>query len=222
MSCNCRSGSNVPCASKSCRNTGAGCRAQPPAGGAAGVPLHFFAHLTPAQVVTFIDNPCVSETSPASPVSPATTGSPVSPVSPVSPATSPASPPTQVRAAADVDTAACGRVWLWFSPSFDCVKYRIEVFGATRVVQARLAIGPAGFVGTPVAILFDAGSGGAVDVNGVLQQDACLRNNNLLPCVQGPVNIAELYTLVREAAVYVDLVSLAYPDGVLRGQVFSP
>lgn len=194
------------CRNKSARST-ACCSNTLPQPGKVGAPIHFYAELTSAQVVALADSTCIVPPSPASPLSP------------LSPASA-SSPPAQVRAAADIDTTSCGRVWLWFAANFDSVRYRVEVFQGKRITGAYLHAAPAGYEGAAVAVLFES-LADPVDVNGHLVEKV-LHNGDLIPCVDGPINIAELYTLVRDSAVYVDITSQAYPSGVLRGQIFSP
>lgn len=114
-----------------------------------------------------------------------------------------------------VETTAQGQATLKFSKDGMSVSYKINVAQLENVVGAHLHLAPAGSNGPVVVNLLPAGVSGKV--NGTLTEGTFTAAN-----LAGPLagmTLEDLRTAMMEGNIYVNVHTMAYPGGQVRGQV---
>jgi len=126
-----------------------------------------------------------------------------------------------------VETATTGQLTLTFDPALASATFRFQVNQGEDITQAHLHCAPAGVNGPVTVFLFPAGPppSPGMDINGLLAEGA-LTNASVVAevdciatCDQPVNNIASLRAAILEGCIYVNVHSVAQPDGVIRGQV---
>jgi hypothetical protein len=120
-------------------------------------------------------------------------------------------------------TSAWGSAFFSFAPDFSRVAYRLKLRGGTRLTAARLRCGLTGNTGPVIAELLPPVSGGW---SGSLNLTAVLTAANLnggMDCAaaigQTIADLADLASAMANGRTYVDVISAAFPEGEIRGQV---
>jgi hypothetical protein len=122
-----------------------------------------------------------------------------------------------------VDTNAQGQAILKVSKDETSVDYKLIVANIEDVTQAHIHCGAEGVNGPVVVFLFGFVAGG-VDVNGVLSEGS-FTNANILPrpdspeCPGGVANLDDLLAKIRSGDAYVNVHTVAWPGGEIRGQL---
>ena len=117
-----------------------------------------------------------------------------------------------------------GVLKLKFNSNLSKIAYALYVFNATendnRIVGAHLHLGGANTNGPVVVDLF---GGPARNVNGLLVK-GLIDNRSIEPLGMEDLpainTVASLYQAIREGALYVNVHSQQFPDGVVRGQIY--
>lgn len=100
------------------------------------------------------------------------------------------------------------------------LSYKLIVANIENVTQAHIHCGDATVNGSVLVFLFGFAPGG-VDVNGVLAEGV-ITQANIRPTHPSCPNIdtfAELLELLRNGTAYVNVHTVAYPGGEIRGQI---
>jgi len=116
-----------------------------------------------------------------------------------------------------VDTEASGMAIFRSTP--ENIWYLINVTRIDNVTSAQIRSGDIGEKGPIVASLF--GTNGTVtgDINGTLTQGKITST-----MLQGPYtgkSLSELALAMKNATTYIDISTVDYPDGEIRGQIMS-
>lgn len=127
------------------------------------------------------------------------------------------------RVAANTDNIR-GVLKLKFNSSLSKLAYALYVFNATahdnQITGAHLHVGGASSNG-PVAV--DLFNGPPRNVNGLLIK-GLIDNRSIEPLTIEDINainsVASLYQAIREGALYANVHSQQFPDGVIRGQIY--
>ncbi|KAL7565750.1 hypothetical protein ACA910_010190 [Epithemia clementina (nom. ined.)] len=115
----------------------------------------------------------------------------------------------------EVDTMTTARVAMTIDEGLSMIGYDLSVFQGHGIVQAHLHCQVAGQNGPVIAFLFQSEEG--VNVDGHLSSGV-LKNADLLETDCG-TNIASLTEAMLYGSVYLNVHSVDYPNGVVRGQV---
>lgn len=120
-------------------------------------------------------------------------------------------------------TRNSGKVQLHFAPNFSKVWFELKVKRSRDITQAHLHFGQAGENGRVVAFLLaNGGTPAGPPAVGFRGWARGLLTAQDLIEGEPPVNtIAQLYQRIRDGEIYVNVHSVEYPAGVLRGQVFA-
>jgi hypothetical protein len=116
-----------------------------------------------------------------------------------------------------VDTSSSGMAV--FKITQDNMGYIINVTGIDKVTSAHIHSGGIGENGPIVALLF--GTTGTVtgNINGTLTQGNV--SGEMLTDQLGAMRLSELALLMKHSTAYVDLHTVDYPNGEIRGQIMS-
>jgi hypothetical protein len=125
-----------------------------------------------------------------------------------------------------VTTDTRGKVKLRFNNAETKIKFRIKLRKGVRITQAHLHCAPEGANGPVVAFLAGFHDLGW-DVNGNWIRKTTLTNANIIPtdpgtdarCPDTIDTIADLLDSMLDGNIYVNVHSMANPDGEVRGQV---
>ena len=124
-----------------------------------------------------------------------------------------------------VSTDTRGKVKLKFNNAETKIKFRIKLRKGVRITQAHLHCAPEGANGPIVAFLAGFHDLGW-DVNGNWIRKTTLTNDNILAdntpgtnCPDDIDTIADLLDSMLDGNIYVNVHSVANPDGEVRGQV---
>ncbi|HZD33633.1 MAG TPA: CHRD domain-containing protein [Nitrososphaeraceae archaeon] len=117
-----------------------------------------------------------------------------------------------------VDTSASGMAMFRSTPA-GYIWYLVNVTGIDRITSAQIHRGDIGENGPVVALLL--GSNGTVtgDVNGTLTQGKI--TSSMLEGPYAHVNLSQLALAMSNATTYIDVSTVDYPDGEIRGQIMS-
>jgi len=129
-----------------------------------------------------------------------------------------------------VTTSTTAKVVLHFARDLSHFKFVLDIYDGHKVTMAHLHCATAGMGGTPVIFSFGK-NGEAKDgmyVNEMLS-DGSLTSHDLLPgdysnmfaCGVPINNIASLYKAVLERKIYVNVHTIAHPNGEVHGQVIN-
>lgn len=122
-----------------------------------------------------------------------------------------------------VDTNAQGQAILKISSDESSMDYKLIVANIKDVTQAHIHCGAEDVNGPVVAFLFGFDPAG-VDVNGVLAEGT-ITAANVIPrpdseaCPGGVANLAELIAKIRSGEAYVNVHTIDWPGGEIRGQL---
>lgn len=122
-----------------------------------------------------------------------------------------------------VDTNARGVAILQLSKDGTQLSYKLIVANIQNVTQAHIHCGAAGVNGPVVAFLFGFDPAG-VSSNGVLAEGT-ITAANVIPrpdspaCPGGVANFDDLLAKMRSGDAYVNVHTIAYPGGEIRGQI---
>jgi hypothetical protein len=116
-----------------------------------------------------------------------------------------------------VDTNASGMAMFKSTPG--SIWYLLNVTGIDKVTSAQIHGGDIGENGPVVALLF--GSNGTVTggINGTLTEGEM--TSSMLEVPYARSNLSQLALAMNNATVYVDVSTVDYPDGEIRGQIMS-
>lgn len=117
-----------------------------------------------------------------------------------------------------------GVLKLKFNSSLSKLAYALYVFNATnrdnKITMAHLHVGGASSNGPPAVDLFN---GPARNVNGLLIK-GLIDNASIEPLVIDDINainsVASIYQAIREGALYANIHSEQFTDGIIRGQIY--
>lgn len=117
-----------------------------------------------------------------------------------------------------------GRLLLSFNETFTRARFRLYVFGAIGItsnfiLSASLRRGRADVNGPLIVSLFTSGIQTGTPVNGLLSE-GYIGNENIRP-VADINSVTSLYSAIRRGRVYVNVTSVAFPAGAIRGQIFA-
>jgi hypothetical protein len=121
-----------------------------------------------------------------------------------------------------VDTRAHGRAGLHISKDGDAIRYRLTVANINDVTQAHIHCGEEGVNGPVVAFLY--GFGPTVTPHGVLSSGV-ITEADVIPrpdsaeCPGGVANLDDLVEKLQDGGAYVNVHTVAFPGGEIRGQV---
>ena len=122
-----------------------------------------------------------------------------------------------------VDTDAGGLAVFHLSKDGTELRYKLIVTNIEGATQAHIHCGSADVAGPVVAFLFGFDPAG-VTVNGVLAEGT-ITAANVIPrpdspaCPGGVANFDELLAKIRSGDAYVNVHTLVYPAGEIRGQI---
>jgi hypothetical protein len=116
-----------------------------------------------------------------------------------------------------VDTNASGMAMFKSTPGN--IWYLLNITGIDKVTSAQIHSGDIGENGPIVALLF--GSNGTVtgDINGTLTEGEM--TSSMLEGQYARANLSQLALAMNNATVYVDVSTVDYLDGEIRGQIMS-
>lgn len=114
-----------------------------------------------------------------------------------------------------------GILKLKFNSSLSRVAYAVYVFKATnpnnKITAAHLHLGTANLNGPVIVELFN---GPARNVDGILI-NGLIDNSNIIIADQLINSVASLYQAIRDGILYANVHSQSFPDGIIRGQIYS-
>ncbi len=122
-----------------------------------------------------------------------------------------------------VDTLAQGQVILHVKGNDSALTYKLIASNIDGVTQAHIHCGTEGVNGPVVAFLYGFNAAGTSS-NGVLSQGT-ITNANIIArpssaaCPGGVANLGDLLAKIRSGGAYVNVHTLVYPGGEIRGQV---
>jgi hypothetical protein len=122
-----------------------------------------------------------------------------------------------------VDTKAAGNTILQLNKEGNELRYKLIVANIENVTQAHIHCGPEGANGPVVAFLYGFTPGG-VTVNGILAE-GIITNADVIPrpdsgvCPGGVSNFDELLAQISSGNAYVNVHTIQYPGGEIRGQI---
>ena len=109
---------------------------------------------------------------------------------------------------------ACGK---FQAKTKGCILYfKLSVFCIDKVFQAHIHLGCPGQDGPVVAVLFPDGAP-TCQVNGVLAE-GCINECDLVGPLKGK-SILKLFKLMDQGKAYINVHTVTYPEGEIRGQV---
>ncbi|RMF89037.1 MAG: CHRD domain-containing protein [Nitrospinota bacterium] len=122
----------------------------------------------------------------------------------------------------EVVTDSTGRLQLRFDRGMSRAEFQLYVFDGVGVTAAHLHCASAGVNGPVIALLFEDTDG--VDVDGLLARGT-LTNADISPptpeeCGVVINNIASLFNAILQNQIYVNVHTIAHPEGEIRGQLF--
>jgi len=122
-----------------------------------------------------------------------------------------------------VDTLGQGQATLLYGATRDEIAFRVNVAGVRNITQSHIHCGLKGVNGPVVAFLFGL-VGGGVNLNGVLATGT-ITGANIIPrpssaaCPGGVGDMDDLLMQIHNGNTYVNVHSIAWPGGEVRGQV---
>jgi hypothetical protein len=122
-----------------------------------------------------------------------------------------------------VDTDAGGLAVLHLNKEGTGLRYKLIVHNLEDITQAHIHCGSADVAGPVVAFLFGFVAEG-VTVNGVLAEGT-ITAEDVIPrpdspaCPGGVANFEELVAKIRSGDAYVNVHTIAFPAGEIRGQI---
>lgn len=116
-----------------------------------------------------------------------------------------------------VDTSASGMAV--FKSTQDSMWYLVNVSGIDKVTSAHIHSGEIGENGPIIALLFGSNDTVTGDINGTLTQGNV--TGDMLKGSSVATKLPELALAMKNGTAYVDLHTVNYPDGEIRGQIMS-
>ena len=116
-----------------------------------------------------------------------------------------------------VDTSASGMAV--FKSTKDSMWYLVNVTGIDKVTSAHIHNGEIGENGPVIALRCSANDTVTGDINGTLTQGNV--TGDMLKVSSGATQLLELALAMKNGTAYVDLHTVDYPDGEIRGQIMS-
>lgn len=116
-----------------------------------------------------------------------------------------------------VATTGHGLAQFLLSPDGKKLHFRLSTFGVKDVTQAHIHLGERGVNGPVVAFLFGFVAEG-VTVNGLLSTGT-ITEDDIIPRDGFDGTMSELLQRMRSGRAYVNVHTLAYPPGEVRGQI---
>jgi hypothetical protein len=123
-----------------------------------------------------------------------------------------------------VSTAGSGEFKIEFNSDLSKGEFQLRLSNMKRVTQAHIHCGPAGVNGPVVAFLAGFHDRGW-DVDGKWVGTARIDASNVIPrpaaanCPGGVANLSELLRAMNEGNAYVNVHTIAFPGGEVRGQL---
>ena len=117
-----------------------------------------------------------------------------------------------------VETSASGMAV--FKSTQDSMWYLVNVTGIDKVTSTHIHSGEIGENGPIIALLFDTTNDTVTgDINGTLTQGNV--TGDMLISSSGATQLPEFALAMKNGTAYVDLHTVEYPDGEIRGQIMS-
>jgi hypothetical protein len=120
-----------------------------------------------------------------------------------------------------VTTEMKGWLHIRYDARHDRMPFHLAVWDGKDVTMAHLHCGLAGQTGPIVVTLFGEVTGG-FDINGTLVRSA-IEDDNILPagasCPTAITSVASLQTAIEKHEVYVNVHTVAHPNGEIRAQL---
>jgi hypothetical protein len=122
----------------------------------------------------------------------------------------------------EVATRSQGQAIFHVSDDGTSIDFKLIVANIENITQAHIHCGSAGVNGPVVAFLY--GLGPTVTTNGILSQGT-LTEASVIPrpdsaaCPGGVANLADLIAQIEAGNAYVNVHTVAYPGGEIRGQM---
>jgi predicted glycosyl hydrolase (DUF1957 family) len=124
-----------------------------------------------------------------------------------------------------VMTNTRGRARIVFNTDDSAAEFQLQVRQGVRITQAHIHCAPAGVNGPVVAFLAGLNAQG-YNVDGLFPwiANATLTDTSIIPrtaeeCPIAIANLRDLIALIRAQNAYVNVHSVEYPGGVVRGQL---
>jgi hypothetical protein len=118
-----------------------------------------------------------------------------------------------------VDTKARGNAVLWLSEDGTTLHYKLIVANIENVTQSHIHIADSEHAGPVVVFLFGFVAGGVTE-NGVLAEGDITQANLIArPAIGFGATMQELVAALRSGNAYVNVHTVAWPGGEIRGQV---
>ena len=118
-----------------------------------------------------------------------------------------------------VDTDGHGFAQFLLSPDETKLHFRVSTFGVENITQSHIHLAAAGANGPVVAFLFGFVAEG-VTPHGLLATGT-LKEEDLIPRTGFDGTMAALVERIRSGGAYVNVHTIAYPPGEVRGQIGS-
>jgi hypothetical protein len=121
------------------------------------------------------------------------------------------------------DTRGQGQAVFTLNEEGSALHYRLFVANTKNITQAHIHCGESGVNGPVVVFLFGLVAGG-VNQNGVLAEGTITSENIIArdssaACMGGLATFENLLERMRNGSAYVNVHTLAYPGGEIRGQI---
>ncbi|MEO5588743.1 MAG: CHRD domain-containing protein [Gemmatimonadaceae bacterium] len=118
-----------------------------------------------------------------------------------------------------VDTKAQGQAEFRLSDDGTSLSFKLIVANVDNVTQSHIHIGASGVNGPVVVFLFRSVAGGVTE-NGILAEGTITRANLIArPAIGFGATIGELVAAMRSGRTYVNVHTVAWPGGEVRGQL---
>ncbi len=116
-----------------------------------------------------------------------------------------------------VDTETTGKFKIQFNKQHTEAEYTLTVKDGVRVTQAHLHCAPAGVNG-PIVVFLAGFHAPGWDVDGKWISNATVTDANIVNAACG-TTLSELVQAMKSGNVYLNVHSVAFPGGVIRGQI---
>ena len=119
-----------------------------------------------------------------------------------------------------IDTTAQGKIIFHLSDDGKDLYYKLNVDDIEKVNAAYIRLGSKGDRGRAVVILFDIDSPWTSSINKVTVEGVITSNNLIGPLFGQP--ISALIRAMEENSTYVNIRTIDFPNGHIRGQIINP
>ncbi len=119
-----------------------------------------------------------------------------------------------------IDTTAQGKIIFYLSDDGKELSYKLNVDNIRKINAAYIRLGSKGERGRVVVILFDIDSPWTSSINKVAVEGVITSDNLIGPLYGLP--ISALIRKMGESSTYVNIRTIDYPNGHIRGQIMNP